>query len=35
MTIQRSWVTPITAGSFLLVGVTGILIFFHIDSGAN
>ena len=35
MNIQRSWVTPITAGSFLLVGVTGILIFFHIDSGAN
>ena len=35
MNIQRSWVTPITAGSFLLVGVTGILIFFHFDSGAN
>lgn len=35
MNIQRSWVTPITAGAFLLVGVTGILIFFHLDSGAN
>jgi hypothetical protein len=32
---QRSWVTPITAGSFLLLGVTGILIFFYLDSGAN
>jgi hypothetical protein len=35
MNIQRNWVTPITAGAFLLVGVTGVLIFFHIDSGAN
>jgi hypothetical protein len=35
MNIQRNWVTPITAGSFLLVGVTGVLIFFHADSGAN
>lgn len=35
MNIQRSWVTPITAGAFLLVGVTGVLIFFHVDSGAN
>lgn len=35
MSIQRSWVTPITAGAFLLVGVTGVLIFFHVDSGAN
>ena len=35
MKIQRSWVTPITAGAFLLSAVTGVLIFFHIDSGAN
>lgn len=35
MNIQRSWVTPITAGAFLLSAVTGVLIFFHVDSGAN
>jgi hypothetical protein len=35
MNIQRSWVTPITAGAFLLSGVTGILIFFHMETGAN
>lgn len=33
MKVQRSWVTPITAGAFLLSGVTGILIFFHLESG--
>jgi hypothetical protein len=35
MNIQRNWVTPITAGAFLISAVTGVLIFFHIDSGAN
>ena len=35
MNIQRQWVTPITAGAFLLSAVTGVLIFFHLDSGAN
>jgi hypothetical protein len=35
MKVQRSWVTPITAGAFLLSGVTGILIFFHIESGTG
>jgi hypothetical protein len=35
MKIQRSWVTPFTAGAFLLSGVTGILIFFHLETGAN
>ena len=35
MAIQRNWVTPITAGAFLLSAVTGVLIFFHVDSGAN
>jgi hypothetical protein len=35
MKIQRQWVTPITAGAFLLSAVTGFLIFFHLDSGLN
>ena len=35
MNIARNWVTPVTAGAFLLSAVTGILIFFHVDSGAN
>ncbi len=35
MNIQRKWITPVTAGAFLLSAVTGILIFFHLDSGAN
>jgi peptidoglycan/LPS O-acetylase OafA/YrhL len=35
MAIRREWVTPVTAGAFLLSAVTGVLIFFHVDSGAN
>lgn len=35
MKVQRNWVTPITAGAFLLSGVTGVLIFFHLETGAN
>jgi hypothetical protein len=35
MNLQRNWVTPVTAGAFLLSAVTGVLIFFHVDSGAN
>lgn len=35
MNIQRKWVTPVTAGAFLLSATTGALIFFHLDSGAN
>ena len=35
MPIQREWATPLTAGAFLLSSVTGVLIFFHIDSGLN
>ena len=36
MTIQlRDWATPLVAGSFLLMATTGILIFFHLDSGLN
>lgn len=35
MNIQRSWATPVAAGAFLLSAVTGVLIFFHADSGLN
>ena len=35
MKIQRSWATPITIGGFLLSGITGVLMFFHLDSGLN
>lgn len=35
MNIQRNWVTPVTGGAFLLSATTGVLIFFHVDSGAN
>lgn len=35
MVLQRQWVTPLVAGSFLLMGVTGILMFFHWDTGLN
>jgi hypothetical protein len=35
MNVQRSCVTPITAGAFLLSGVTGILLFFHLESGTG
>ncbi len=35
MKIQRNWVTPVTAGAFLLSAVTGVLIFFHVETGAN
>jgi len=31
----RAWATPLTIGSFLIMGVTGTLMFFHIDSGLN
>ncbi len=31
----RKWATPLTIGTFLLMGVTGVLIFFHLDSGFN
>ena len=33
--LQRSWVTPLVAGSFFLMAVTGILMFFHWDTGLN
>ena len=31
MNIRREWMTPITAGTFMLSAVTGVLIFFHSD----
>ena len=33
--ISRDWATPLTIGSFGLMAVTGILMFFHLDSGLN
>lgn len=35
MKISRDWATPLTIGSFGLMAVTGILMFFHLDSGLN
>ncbi|MCI5097966.1 MAG: DUF4405 domain-containing protein [Rhodobacteraceae bacterium] len=35
MSALRKWATPLTIGSFLLMGVTGILMFFHLDIGLN
>ena len=35
MAIKREWVTPIAAGGFLISAVTGVLMFFHLDTGLN
>ncbi|WP_430462824.1 DUF4405 domain-containing protein [Thalassolituus sp. LLYu03] len=35
MTIKREWATPLTAGAFLLTAATGVLMFFHLDTGLN
>jgi len=35
MKTLRLWATPLTIGSFLIMGVTGVLMFFHLDSGLN
>jgi hypothetical protein len=35
MNLRREWITPIVVGAFLLTGVTGVLIFFHVDTGMN
>lgn len=35
MQIRRDWATPLTIGAFLLSAVTGILLFFHLDTGLN
>lgn len=31
----RKWATPLTVGSFLIMGVTGVLMFFHLESMLN
>ena len=31
----RSWATPMTVGAFLLISVTGILMFFHLETGLS
>jgi hypothetical protein len=35
MIFRREWITPVLAGAFLLTGATGVLIFFHVDTGLN
>lgn len=35
MNVNREWVTPLLAGAFLLMAVTGVLMFFHLDTGLN
>lgn len=35
MKFLRIWATPLIIGSFLVMGVTGVLMFFHLDSGLN
>jgi uncharacterized membrane protein SirB2 len=32
---HRPWITPLVIGSFLLLSVTGVLMFFHLNSGLN
>lgn len=31
----RKWATPLTVGTFLIMGVTGVLMFFHLESMLN
>lgn len=35
MKFSREWATPLTAGSFALMALTGLLMFFHWDRGLN
>ncbi|MEP2718139.1 DUF4405 domain-containing protein [Pseudophaeobacter sp.] len=35
MSALRKWATPLTVATFLAMGVTGILMFFHVDSALN
>ena len=35
MPISRDWATPLTIGAFILMACTGILMFFHLDTGLN
>ncbi|MDD2926458.1 DUF4405 domain-containing protein [Rhodoferax sp.] len=32
---HRHWITPFVIGSFLLMAATGVLMFFHLDTGLN
>ncbi len=32
---HRPWITPLVIGAFALSAVTGVLMFFHLDSGLN
>ena len=35
MKTNRKWATPVTAGAFVLMALTGLLMFFHFDRGSN
>ena len=35
LSAQRPWITPVVIGAFTLSAVTGVLMFFHLDSGLN
>ena len=35
MKLSRDWFTPLTTGAFVLLAVTGVLLFFHLDMGLN
>ncbi len=35
MSTLRNWATPLTVATFLFMGVTGVLMFFHLDSTLN
>jgi hypothetical protein len=35
MQVSREWATPVTIGAFMLMSVTGVLMFFHADRGFN
>jgi hypothetical protein len=35
MKFSRNWATPLTAGAFIVLAVTGLLMFFHLDRGLN
>lgn len=32
---HRPWITPLVIGAFLISAVTGVLMFFHLDTGLN
>lgn len=35
MNFVRAWATPLTIGAFAIMSVTGILMFFHLNTGLN